>query len=548
MCNDHKHQPAKDSKRQGATLANEKDHQKDHQQWSRRTFLRQMGIAGTTSFLLGSTPLTAIANSPLAMALANAVNEDRILVLIRLKGGNDGLNTIIPLFDYGNYQAGRSDIAIPQNELISLTDELAMPSTMAALENMWLGGQMKVINNVGYPDHNLSHFRSTDILASASDADEIVDSGWLGRLLEQEYPDFLTDPPAVPPAIQMGSAGNLVFNDSSGFDMSLNVANPEQLYEIAQTGQLYDPLAVPECHYGDQLSYLRSVANNTFRYAEIVADTFAAGDNSVEYDNYGLAEQLALVARLIRGGLGTRLYMVVHDGFDTHAGQSNDHPRLLGELSRAVKDFHEDLSNGGHAERVLSMTFSEFGRRIEQNASGGTDHGAAAPLFLFGDGLNGNGSLGGLPDLQEVDNDGNLQYQVDFRRVYATLLEQWLCIDGNLVDQVMGETYERMGGLGLSCGPVSTWNPQAPSTLNLQAYYHAGQLHLNYDLLEANSVNITLYNMLGQPMTQVFEGYQMSGRKQLSYSLSDIGWAAGAYVCRLQVGNQQYAKQISLVR
>ncbi|MEL7222825.1 MAG: DUF1501 domain-containing protein, partial [Bacteroidota bacterium] len=389
MCNDHKHNH--NDNRKGATLANGKAHQKDHQQWSRRTFLRQLGIAGTTSFLLGGTPLTAIANSPLAMALSNAVNDDRILVLIRLKGGNDGLNTIIPLFDYGTYQGARNDIAIPQNELINLTDELAMPNTMSALSNMWEGGQMKVVNNVGYPDQNLSHFRSTDIWSSASDSDELLSSGWLGRLLEQEYPDFLSNPPLVPPAIQMGSAGNLVFNDNAGFDMSLNVADPEQLYEIAQTGQLYDPLMVPECHYGEQLSYLRSVSNNVFRYAETIAENFGNGTNSVEYDGNSLAEQLALVARLIRGGLGTRLYMVVHDGFDTHANQAGSHPELLNQLARAVQHFHEDLSNGGHGDRVLSMTFSEFGRRIEQNASGGTDHGAAAPLFLFGEGLNGNG-------------------------------------------------------------------------------------------------------------------------------------------------------------
>lgn len=545
MCNDHKHN---NNNRKGATLDNGKAHHKDHQQWSRRTFLRQVGIAGTTSFLLGGTPLTAIANSPLAMALSNAVNDDRILVLIRLKGGNDGLNTIIPLFDYGSYQGARNDIAIPQDELISLTDELAMPNTMSALSDMWAGGQMKVVNNVGYTDHNLSHFRSTDIWSSASDAGELLNSGWLGRLLEQEYPDFLSNPPLVPPAIQMGSSGSLVFNDNAGFDMSLNVADPEQLYEIAQTGQLYDPLMVPECHYGEQLSYLRSVSNNVFRYAETIAENFSNGMNSVEYDNNSLAEQLALVARLIRGGLGTRLYMVVHDGFDTHANQSGDHPGLLYQLSRAVQHFHEDLSNGGHGDRVLSMTFSEFGRRIEQNASGGTDHGAAAPLFLFGEGLNGNGSLGGLPDLEEVDNNGNLRFNIDFRQVYATLLEQWLCIDSNLVDQVMGETFERLGGLGLSCNPVSSWSPQAPTATNFQAYYHSGQLFLDYELLAANSVEITLYNMLGQPMKQVFEGYQMSGHQQLSYSLSDIGWASGAYVCRLRVGNQQYAKQISLIR
>lgn len=547
MCNDKKHNH---SPERGIGLEHGKAHEQDHSQWSRRTFIRQLGIAGTASFLLGRTPLTALTTSPLAKALATSTTEDdRILVLIRLKGGNDGLNTIIPLFDYGSYQNARNDIAIPQNELINLTDELAMPNTMSALENMWQDGQMKLVNNVGYPDHNLSHFRSTDIWSSAVAGSETSESGWLGRLLEDEFPDFLTNPPMTPPAIQMGSAGNLVFNDSAGFDMSLNVASPDQLYDIAQTGQLYDPLDVPTCHYGEQLSYLRSVTNNTFRYAEIVAEAYGEGTNGVEYDNNNLASQLALVARLIRGGLGTRLYMVVHDGFDTHANQEDNHPNLVNQLARAVSHFHEDLSLGGAGDRVLSMTFSEFGRRIQQNASGGTDHGSAAPLFLFGEGLNGNGSLGGLPDLQEVDQNGNLVFTTDFRQVYATVLEQWLCIDPSLVDQVMGETFERLSGLELTCSPTSTWSPQPKVTsINLQAYYHAGQLHISYDLEESKPVNITLYNMLGQPMKKLQESYQVSGHHQYSIPLSDIGWAAGAYVCNVRVGGQQHAKQIRLVR
>ncbi|RME93761.1 MAG: DUF1501 domain-containing protein, partial [Bacteroidetes bacterium] len=373
-------------------------------------------------------------------------------------------------------------------------------------------------------------------------------SGWLGRVLEREYPDFLNNPPDVPPAIQMGSAGNLTFNNSAGFDMSLNITEASQLQRIAQTGQLYDPEAVPACHYGDQLSYLRAVANNTFRYAEVVSEAYDNGSNSVEYGNYSLAEQLALVARLIRGGLGTRLYMVVHDGFDTHAGQNGNHPRLVQQLADAVRDFHQDLSNAEQGERVLSMTFSEFGRRIEQNASNGTDHGAAAPLFLFGEGLNGNGSLGGLPDLEEVDENGNLVYQVDFRSLYATVLEQWLCIDSSLVDEVMGATFERMPGLGLDCSAVSTFQASRQPAVALKAWFYGGQLFVHYDLPQAGDVEITLYNMLGQPLRSVFRNYQLAGTHQQQFNLADIGWAAGVYICNLRVGANQYSKQISLVR
>lgn len=544
MCNHDKKTPKK--QRHGSALEHGQAHAQDHQAWSRRTFLQHLGVAGTASFLLGSMPLTAITSSPLAMALTNN-EEDRILVLIRLKGGNDALNMIVPIYDYGTYQFYRNNIAIPENQLLNLSDELGMPNTMEALNPFWQEGAMKVVNNVGYPNQNLSHFRSTDIWASASDANVNDRSGWLGRLLENEYPDFLNNPPEVPPAIQIGGSGNIVFNDSDEFDMSLNVANPEQLYEIAQTGQLYDPQAVPDCHYGDQLSYLRVVANNTFRYAEVVAEAFEGSNNSVEYGNYSLANQLALVARLIRGGLGTRLYMVTHDGFDTHANQNNNHPALMNQLAEAVSDFYTDLEQGGHADRVLGMTFSEFGRRLDQNASNGTDHGGAASLLVFGSGLNGNGVLGGLPDLQELDTNGNLQYTTDFRQIYATVLEQWLCIDPMLVDQVMGDTFERLGALGLVCSPVNTWSPSRGPALDLQAYYHAGQLYVNYDLPTAMPVDVTLYNMLGQPLKQVYRGNQFAGHHEYSYPISDIGWAAGIYVCTLRAGNQQVSRQIRLV-
>lgn len=545
----HNHPASRFAKR-GIALDDPQAHQHDHRHWSRRTFLRQVGLAGTASFLLGRMPLSAITGSPLAMALASG-SEDRILVLIRLKGGNDGLNTVIPIYDYGRYASGRAGIAIPQAQTFSLSAELAMPNTMSAMQTLWQSGQMKVVNNVGYDDHSLSHFRSTDIWASGADADQAAESGWLGRLLDRQFPDFLaqlpTAPPTAPPAIQMGNAGNLVFNNADGFDMSLNVSSPEQLYEIAQTGRLYDPFDVPTCHYGDQLAYLRSVANSTFRYAEIVSNAYAAAQNSVEYDDNPLARQLALVARLIRGGLGTRLYMVVHDGFDTHANQTNAHATLVQQLSRAVANFHSDLADGGQGDKVLSMTFSEFGRRVEQNASGGTDHGTAAPLFLFGEGLNGNGLLGGLPDLQNLDADGNLRYTTDFRSIYATLLEQWLCIDATLVDDVLGETYERLGGLGLSCQSVPTKAPAQRTPIALEAYYHQGYLHVQYDLPTAANVDITLFNMLGQPLRQVYSGYAASGGHRHQLPLSDIGWAAGVYACTVRVGGEVHTRQISLV-
>ncbi|MEL6924922.1 MAG: DUF1501 domain-containing protein, partial [Bacteroidota bacterium] len=433
----------------GSRLEDGHAHRRDHQRRSRRSFLKNLGLTGGVSMLLGQMPVRAFGESPFNFALGNT-DTDRVLVLIRLKGGNDGLNTIVPLFDYDFYANQRPGIRIPENSLISLSNGLAMPNYMEDLRNLWDNGSMKVVSNVGYPEPNLSHFRATDIWSSASDSSVVDTSGWLGRYLGGIYPDYLTNPPERPPAIQIGGVGSIVFNDDSQNSLSVNVSNPEELFEIAQNGKVYDVENLPECFFGEQLGYLRSVANSTYVYAGVINDAYNAATNAVEYGGTSLKQQLALVARLIKGRLGTKMYMVTLDGFDTHAEQTGQHSYLMKELSKAVETFYRDLSATDQAKEVLCMTYSEFGRRVQQNASNGTDHGTAAPVLLFGESLNGSGVVGDQPDLRNVDNSGNLVHTTDFRSIYATVLEQWLCIDAMTVDQTLGADFARLD-LGVSC-------------------------------------------------------------------------------------------------
>lgn len=543
MSNHHK--PVHESKlRKGSALEHGAEHEKDHRNWSRRSFLRNIGVAGGAAIFLNNLPVRAMASSPLAWALSNTTT-DRILVLIRLKGGNDGLNMIIPVFDYGTYQANRPTIAIPQNQLIGLSAELAMPNTMQPLQNMWLDGQMKVVNNVGYPDQNLSHFRSSDIWASASDSNEVWQSGWLGRLLDAQYPEFITNPPSVPPAIQIEGSGNLLLDNEDMDSMGLAVSDPNLLYEIAQTGSLYDVNDVPDCYYGEQLGYIRAVANNTFRYAEAISVAYNASTNAVDYTS-DLGRQLAIVARLIKGSLGTKFYMVTLDGFDTHAAQNNNHPNLLNILASNVKAFYEDLAVGDFAKDVLCMTISEFGRRPEQNASGGTDHGAAAPMLMFGEGLNGNGFAGSLPDLDNLDNDGNLQFDVDFRRIYATVLEQWLCLDPTLIDDILGNSYDRLPELGLTCNATAVNYVTAPA-IQHKALYGQGEVIIQYTLPEAMPVAVRIFDILGKPVATLSDGYQMPGEHRVSFRNPQARLAAGIYVYSIQAGRHIYSQKIRMV-
>ena len=528
--------------RKGASLKDGALHTADH---SRRNFLRNLGIVGTSGFLRNKLPVTASGMSPLMAALTTG-DEDRILVMIRLKGGNDGLNTFIPVHDYGTYAGLRPDIAIPESELVDFTTTLKGHPQLDPLTGLWNEGKMRVVQNVGYYNQSLSHFRGSDIWAS-SESETNETSGVFGRYLNGLYPDFLSTPPVTPPAIQIGGPGNLLFNNEDDFNYAISTENPTQLYNIAQNGQLHDVAAVPDCTYGEQLGYIRAVANTTFRYAGVLAEAFEAGQNSAEYANDRLGDQLALVARLIRGGLGTRLYVVEIDGFDTHANQMNSHMYLLDSLAKNTKSFFEDLAaDEGIEDRVLAFTFSEFGRRVFQNGSVGTDHGTAAPMMLFGKGLNGNGVTGGLPDLNDLDNGNNMKHQVDFRSVYATVLSNWLCIDGDLVDELLGAPYERIDELGLACqGSVSTGNPRA-ELLGMRAYLSGSDVVLEYNLPAAANVGVHFFDVAGRRLSSPLKGRRSGGAHTERLPLGDIGWAAGVYVVSLEVNGRMHSRKIGL--
>ncbi len=542
----HHNKISKHKIRLGSALEHGEAHEQDHRQWSRRSFLQTLGITGGASVMLGNIPLTALLRSPLAFAL-NGGNEERVLVLIRLKGGNDGANMIIPIADYGIYQSLRPTIRIPQNEILNLNDAFGIPKTMEALQPLWSEGMMKVVHSVGYEDQNLSHFRSSDIWASASEADVLDNSGWLGRYLQDLYPDFLLNPPTVPPAIQIGSVGNLAFIDENNTNISVSVNEPDELYEIAQNGQLYDINNLPDCFYGEQLGYLRAVTNSTLIYAEAIKEAYDASANQAMYPEGSLARQLAIVARLIKGNLGTKFYMVTLDGFDTHANQNATHPGLMMEIANSMQAFYDDLGSADRAKDVLSMTISEFGRRPEQNASGGCDHGAAAPMLLFGEGLNGNGLIGTPPDWQDLDNNGNFKYHTDFRQVYATVLENWLCVDAGTVNAVLGQNFSRLN-LGLSCtGATAVNGVAAPSIRHGVRYISSRQIVIQYTLPTAANVRIDIFNLLGQPVATLLNGFQLAGEHQAEF-VATGPLASGQYFYRIQAGQSVSSQAIRLVR
>lgn len=416
----------------------------------RRDFLLRTIPSVILPSLINGFSIRALASAPWMQA---AAGQDRVLVLVQLNGGNDGLNTVIPLEGYERYQAARAGIAIPENKILTLdgVDKTGLHPAMPELQYLFNEGQLAIVQGVSYPQPNFSHFRATDIWLSGADAEQILPTGWAGRYLHEQFPHFPDAYPnrdmPDPLAIQVGSLVSPALQGPT-LTMGMAISNPNSFYDLINDKA--DP--APATRAGDQLAYIREMSMKTDQYAGVIKA--AAQRVTRQSDCYPvagknpLADQLKIVARLVAGGLKTRIYLVSMGGFDTHAKQTDandpttgNHARLLAKLSEAIGAFQDDLHLLKVADRVTGMTFSEFGRRIKSNASGGTDHGTAAPVLLFGKrvqpGIIGNNPL--LP-INATVND-NIPMQYDFRVLYASLLEKWLDVDGAVTASVLLKDY-----------------------------------------------------------------------------------------------------------
>ncbi len=519
-------------------------HDKEHSTWNRRSFIQALGLAGAGGIMLGHASITASKASPLSVALAASENEN-ILVIIRLKGGNDGLNTIVPIYDYATYANLRPNIRHQQSNLINLNADFAIPNYMSGLESVWGDGKMKVIHGVGYPQQNLSHFRSAAIWASTDDIN-VEPTGWWGRYYEDLYPDYLINPPEIPPAVQIGSIGDLIFegNDSN---YAFSVANTEQLANVAQNGVQHDVTNLPDCVYGDKLLFMRATTNTTIRYSSVINDAYMASSNSSSYSDEALAKQLAIVARLIKGNLGTKVYMVTLDGFDTHANQVDDQRALLEDLSDSIKNFYDDLAATGMDDKVLTMTISEFGRRPYENGSNGTDHGAASPVMLFGAGLDGNGFVGNHPNLTEWDADGNLIPTSDFRDIYSTVLTEWFCLDPSVVSNILlNQTYQTLD-MGITCQFLSNTDFSDTTRFVHIPIYQNDRTLIEINMPNTANVDIRLYDLMGREVGSLenkilYPGkYSIDVKEKIKTRLS-----YGQYIYRISTGGQFYSKSIQI--
>jgi uncharacterized protein (DUF1501 family) len=356
---------------------------------------------------------------------ATALSDtDRILVIVRLDGGNDGLNTVVPYQDDAYYRA-RPTLGIPANEagINRLDDTRGLHPALTGFKQLHDEGKLLTIQGVGYPNPNRSHFRSTDIWMTGSDSNEFLTTGWLGRYLDAVTPNFSETLPEHPLAIDIGPVLSLALIGKNG-GMGIALRNPREFSSLVRLGnQIIDDNRIPT-PAGYELDFIRQVNRESILYSEELNTAGDRGSNKIEYPDTTLAGQLALIARLIDGGMKSRVYLVSQRGYDTHSNQLERHSNLMGELNDAILAFQQDITALGHGPRVLGMTVSEFGRRVEENGSAGTDHGTSAPIFLFGSDLKA-GILGPDSDFGRIDNRGDFFHTYDFRQVYASVLSQW---------------------------------------------------------------------------------------------------------------------------
>lgn len=415
----------------------------------RRRFLKLSAIASLTPLMYSKgfyLPQSNFSNGPCDDI------EDRVFVIIQLSGGNDGINTIIPINQFDDYVSLRPNIHIPEtgsntfiplDSTLALEDQVGIHPKCVELKELYENGEMAVLQGVSYPSQNRSHFKSNDIMFTGGDgttSGSSNDSGWFARYLEETYEEQAngTNPNTTPLAVQIGSKKtSLGFHSSDGNHVSVNLTNQDisGYYSVLSEIGTAPIQNIPTGEHGDMLSFIEGVQQDASFYSQGISNAFDSGSNAIEYPDYDLADQLKTVAKLISGGAKTKLYLLKLGGFDTHNEQVVDgdvsngsHGELLEELSKSVSAFINDLKAQSLDHKVIASTFSEFGRKVKENGNFGTDHGGIAPVFIFGTPVN-PGVYGTNVTLTEATEENNWQLtsmQHDYRQVYTTILQDWL--------------------------------------------------------------------------------------------------------------------------
>ncbi len=456
----------------------------------RRSFIKLSSTASALSLL--PTDVFALFKSA-GMETCPNINGKKI-VLIQLSGANDGLNTVVPINQYDKYatlrpniklgNAGSTNGIINLDTTLTLANQVGLHPSLTGFKSLYDSGLMRVIQGVGYPIQDKSHFKSTDLWLTGGDgtpANNTSQSGWIGRFLENYYSDFIEA--NFPLGIQLGSSENsLGFHGEVEHGLSLNIngQDPAGFYSVINGLGGPAPDTIPNSEYGNLLKFILENDTSSNTYAQTISAAFNGGSNSLTYPNSSLADQLKTVARFISGGLQTKVYLVKIGGFDTHDLQvaSNTtshlgkHADLLTQISESIKTFITDLNNQNKGDDVVAVTFSEFGRKAAENGNLGTDHGEIAPMFVFGSSIS-PGISGTNINLNEAVSGNNFQVQTvqhDYRRVFGTILQDWFGVNNTSLDLTFYNNTTNSGYTNAKIAElIKTQNKVQPSCYNEKA-------------------------------------------------------------------------------
>lgn len=547
----------------------------------RRNFLRILPSAGAATFAVNGFAMRPFANSKMAGILQSCEDiGERTLVLIQLKGGNDGINNIIPLAQYSRYAELRPSIKIAESALVNLDsslpdkDKVGLHPALSPVKALYEKGWASIIQGVGYDSMNQSHFKGTDLWLSGGDstvANNNIGSGWMGRSLQAMYPDVLGAPTVSMPdplGLQVGDPSpSLGFHTETQHQNAINLSGQDVagFYSLVQTIGGAPVVNIPDSEHGDELRYIMGVESSVNKYAQRISQVFNAGSNSsVTYANNSFANQLKTVARLIRGGCKTKIFLCQLGGFDNHDGQVEinntgigEHAELLTTMSEGVKAFFDDLEMMGIADQVVACTFSEFGRCAKENGSYGTDHGTLEPVYIFGKHIQA-GVFGTNVDLSNLTKDNQVQgVQYDYRRIFATLLQDWLGANHFVLNETMFDGFNKMRLLDAgsvadpSCyvGGSVTDTDEAIALRSLSIFPNPATIVAGVSFVSETSYNarLTLHSLGG---TVVFNNSVRVENGENYFDIDVVSLPAGTYIVRLEnktTGIGKVAK-VSVVR
>lgn len=548
---------------------------------------------------LGGIPMRLMADNSLTRMASQSTN-DRVLVILQMHGGNDGLNAVIPITDYDQYYFKRPNIGIPiknsVRKMIKLDSTLppdaqvGLHPDMIGMKDLYDRGRMAIVQGVSYKNNNGSHFRGRDISFMGGSFDDYLPSGWVGRYLQQEfapqsYPADFPNPEMLDPlAIEMGSDVSLIFHQSGNIPTSISINDPEGFAalvnglegfkDIGVDPRGYPPAALINSPYGKEIAWILGLEEKSKDYAQRLNEVFQKSKvSTITYPEIypfnaptgsllnGLTPQLQLVARLMDGGAKTKVYMVKIGGFDTHAGQVESydptmgtHAALMYHISSAMQAFQNDLRARGLEDRVLTVTTSEFGRRIASNGSYGTDHGNGSPMYIFGKGAQ-PGVVGKVPDLTK----DNVEMQYDYRQVYASLLKDWMLVSETKINNdiffknfLTGPKEEGTGNyesLTLATQVISGVQDNFISErFELKDCFPnpaKGSTTIGYRLNNTNQVNLTLLDSTGRIIKVLVNSQQEEGDHAIMVDLRDI--PAGVYFYTFKTGFVEETKKLIVI-